>query len=59
MAAQLIKILDMSALPNVSVQVLPYDAGAHPAVENNFTILELPDSTPGVVFVEGLPKRLA
>ena len=54
MVAQLIKILDMSALPNVTVQVLPYDAGAHPAVESNFTILELPDSTPGVVFVEGL-----
>jgi transcriptional regulator with XRE-family HTH domain len=54
MAAQLIKILDTSALPNVTVQVLPYDAGAHPAVESNFTILELPDPTPGVVFVEGL-----
>ena len=54
MAAQLAKILDMSTLPNVSVQVLPYEAGAHPAVESNFTILELPSPTPGVVFVEGL-----
>ena len=54
MAAQLAKILDMSALPNVRVQVLPYDIGAHPAVESNFTILELPNPTPGVVFVEGL-----
>ena len=54
MAAQLSQILDRSALPNVTVQVLPYDAGAHPAVESNFTILELPDPTPGVVFAEGL-----
>jgi transcriptional regulator with XRE-family HTH domain len=54
MAAQLAKILDMSALPNVVVQVLPYDVGAHPAVESNFTIVELPSPTPGVVFVEGL-----
>jgi hypothetical protein len=54
MAAQLAKILDMAALPNVTVQVLPYDVGAHPAVESNFTILELPNPTPGVVFVEGL-----
>jgi transcriptional regulator with XRE-family HTH domain len=54
MAVQLAKILDMSALPNVTVQVLPYEVGAHPAVESNFTILELPDPTPGVVFVEGL-----
>jgi len=34
--------------------VLPYEVGAHPAVESNFTILELPNPTPGVVFVEGL-----
>ena len=54
MAAQLAKILDMAALPNVTVQVLPYEVGAHPAVESNFTILELPNPTPGVVFVEGL-----
>ena len=48
------KILDVAALPNVTVQVLPYELGAHPAMESNFTILELPDPTPGVVFVEGL-----
>jgi transcriptional regulator with XRE-family HTH domain len=54
MAAQLAKILDIAALPNVTVQVLPYEVGAHPAVESNFTILQLPDPTPGVVFVEGL-----
>jgi transcriptional regulator with XRE-family HTH domain len=54
MAAQLARILDMSDLPNVVVQVLPYEVGAHPAVESNFTILKLPDTTPGVVFVEGL-----
>ena len=54
MAAQLAKILEISALPNIMVQVLPYDVGAHPAVESNFTIVELPNPTPGVVFVEGL-----
>ena len=54
MSAQLAKLVDMSALPNVKVQVLPYEVGAHPALESNFTILQLPDPTPGVVFVEGL-----
>jgi transcriptional regulator with XRE-family HTH domain len=54
MAAQLGKILDMSALPNVLVQVIPFELGAHPAMDSNFTILELPSPTPGVVFVEGL-----
>ena len=54
MAAQLAKILDISALPNVEVQVLPFERGAHPAFESNFTILQLPDQAPDVVFVEGL-----
>ena len=39
MAAQLAKILDMAALPHVTVQVLPYEVGAHPAMESNFNIL--------------------
>ena len=43
----------MSLLPNVVVQVLPFEQGAHPALESNFTILELPSPAPGVVYVEG------
>jgi len=54
MAVQMAKILEMSILPNVVVQVLPFERGAHPAMESNFTILQLPDPTPGVVYVEGL-----
>ena len=54
MAAQLAKILDMSARPNVDVLVLPFERGAHPALESNFTVLGLPDQAPDVVFVEGL-----
>jgi transcriptional regulator with XRE-family HTH domain len=54
MAAQLAKILEMSALPNITVQILPYEVGAHPAVESNFTLLDLSNPTLGIVFVEGL-----
>jgi hypothetical protein len=54
MAAQLAKILKMSALPNVVVQVLLFERGAHPALESNFTILELPSRAPGAVYIEGL-----
>ena len=54
MAEQLAKILDISALPNAKVQILPFELGAHPALESNFTILQLPDAAPGVVFVEGM-----
>jgi uncharacterized protein DUF5753 len=44
----------MSARPDIVIQVLPYDLGAHPAMESNFTILELPAPSSDVVFVEGL-----
>jgi len=54
MAAQLDKILVMSARPNIVVRVLSFEHGAHPALESNFTILELPNQTPGIVYVEGL-----
>ena len=54
MAAQLNAILKLSALPNVMVQVLPFELGVHPALESNFTILQLPDPAPDVVFVEGM-----
>jgi transcriptional regulator with XRE-family HTH domain len=54
MAAQLARILQAAELPNVVVQVLPYDRGFHPALESNFTILELPAPASDVVFVEGL-----
>jgi transcriptional regulator with XRE-family HTH domain len=53
MAVQLAKILETSALPNVVVQVLPFERGAHPALESNFTVLELPSPVPGVVYIEG------
>jgi len=54
MAAQLEKILETSARPNIVVRILSFQHGAHPALESNFTILELPNHSPGVVYVEGL-----
>jgi hypothetical protein len=54
MAVQLAKILEMSVLPNVVVQVLPFEQGAHPGLETNFTVLELPNPVRDVVYIEGL-----
>ena len=53
MTAQLSKLVEVSRMPNVTIQVIPFAAGAHPGVESNFCILTLPATT-GVVFVEGL-----
>jgi len=52
--AQLRQVVEYSELPNVTVQVIPYRVGAHPAVDSTFTIVELTGLVPGVVYVEGL-----
>jgi len=55
MREQLQHLLDMTTLPRVSVQVLPFGAGAHAAMGTAFTIVGLPDPPGGeVVVVEGL-----
>jgi transcriptional regulator with XRE-family HTH domain len=53
MAAQLNHMLEAASQPNVTIQVIPFALGAHPGMESNFNIIELP-ATSGVVFVEGL-----
>jgi transcriptional regulator with XRE-family HTH domain len=54
MAAQLRRVIEAASMPNVTVQVVPYDIGAHPAAESNFNLLEFTPPVPDVVYVEGL-----
>jgi transcriptional regulator with XRE-family HTH domain len=55
MREQLIQLADSSRRSNVIVQVLPYELGAHAALESNFNILEFTDNEPpGFIYVEGL-----
>jgi hypothetical protein len=54
MAEQLDRIVAVSAYPNVTVQVLPFNIGAHPALESDFTILSFDGQAATVVYVEGL-----
>ena len=53
MGAQLRHLKDVATTSNVTLQVIPYGAGAHPAMDNMFTILEFSEVSP-VVYVEGL-----
>lgn len=57
MAQQIQHVIDVSARENVSVRVLPYDAGAHPALDSTFTLLEFA-ARPSVVYVEGLAGQI-
>lgn len=53
LAAQLEYLLTLSERPTITLQVLPFVSGAHPAMTGSFTMLRFPPST-GVstVFVE-------
>lgn len=53
MRAQLDRLVEAASQPNITIQVIPFTVGAHPGMESNFNIIELP-AAPGLVFVEGL-----
>jgi hypothetical protein len=54
MVAQIKKIIEYSSYPNISLRVVPYGIGAHPAVGSNFRIMDFPGQAPSVVHVDGL-----
>jgi transcriptional regulator with XRE-family HTH domain len=55
MAAQLQRLAEAAEQPNVTVQVIPFEFGAHPAMESNFSILNFDQTlVSDVVYVEGL-----
>ncbi len=59
MRAQLERLTEAAALPNVTLQVLPFSAGAHPAMVGAFSILRFDDEElPDVVYVEHLTNAL-
>ncbi|WP_165966502.1 helix-turn-helix transcriptional regulator [Actinomadura sp. 7K507] len=52
MRAQLDRLIELSVLPNVTLQVLPFSAGAHPGHNGSFTTLATNELS--VVLVENL-----
>jgi len=55
MAAQIAKLLELSAAGKVRVQLIPFAAGAYSAADISFTLLEFGEPMlPPVVYVEGL-----
>jgi transcriptional regulator with XRE-family HTH domain len=43
MAAQLARLADAAAQPHITLQLIPFDAGAHPGMDGSFVVLEFPD----------------
>jgi hypothetical protein len=54
MGRQLDRVLENVSRPSLDLQILPFEIGAHPALESDFIILEFAGQSSNVVFVEGL-----
>ncbi|MFD1828598.1 helix-turn-helix domain-containing protein [Streptomyces desertarenae] len=59
MREQLERLLELSRLPHVTVQVMPFAMGAHPGLNGQYAILEFPDAADStVVYLEGVTSDL-
>lgn len=59
MRAQLEHLIRLATRPKVTLQVLPYSAGAHEGLDSAFALLEFPDpSTPKVIYLDTLTGGL-
>ncbi|MDQ0778372.1 transcriptional regulator with XRE-family HTH domain [Streptomyces aurantiacus] len=56
MRDQLRKLTEASEQPNITVQLLPFELGAHPGLYGPFVILTFSDPTPKLVWLEN-PKN--
>jgi transcriptional regulator with XRE-family HTH domain len=54
MAAQLDKVLELELDGKATVQVIPFDVGAHAGQDSNFVLFDFEKPLESVVFVEGL-----
>lgn len=55
MRAQLIRVAEVAQLPNVDVQILPFDAQAHSGLDGAFTVLDFADPRDApLVYIEAM-----
>lgn len=52
MRTQLEHLIELAERPNITIQVLPFSAGAHASHEGPFTILDMPAPYPDVAYIE-------
>lgn len=59
MREQLEYLVEVSQQPHITVQVLPFDVGAHPGLSGQYSILEFSDAADSsVVYIEGVTSDL-
>lgn len=52
MREQVARLRQATSQPNITVQILPFSAGAHPGMTGPFTILRFPERSMNIVYVE-------
>lgn len=53
MHEQINRLIEASKLPNLTIQIVPFNAGAHPAMDGAFSLLSFPEpSDPNIVYIE-------
>ncbi|MBF6238692.1 Uncharacterised protein [Nocardia otitidiscaviarum] len=57
--AQLRRLVDIAALPHVTVQVIPYDSGGHPGLRGSFALLDFAGAeVPEVVYLDTMAGQI-
>jgi transcriptional regulator with XRE-family HTH domain len=58
MRDQLTAMVELAAIPNMMLQVIPFSLGAHPGLNNTFTLLEFESGQSPIVSVENMAGTL-
>jgi len=58
MRDQLKEMVELATIPNMTLQVVPLGLGAHPGLDNTFTLLEFQSAQPPVVYIENMAGSL-
>jgi transcriptional regulator with XRE-family HTH domain len=58
MVPQLNHLVKLTELPHVTLQVLPFSAGAHAGVLSSFLLFDFPGADPSIAYVENLTGTL-
>lgn len=56
--SQLERVIELAKTPRVTVQILPFEAGAHPGLTGPFTLLSFPEGDPDAAYVETIGGEL-
>jgi len=58
MRDQLKRMVELAAIPNITMQVVPFSLGAHPGLDNTFELLEFQSAQSPVVYIDNMAGAL-